>query len=107
MYIRFVSTDDENGFWATGIITVAKDLKEEGKLYDYEVPLLEGIFEWLNDNMPCPPFEKNLKSGDWTDDAVAWFKDTAQQFVNKFWEVMAILKEHDVPTRVIKTEKSG
>ena len=76
-------------------------LKEEGKLHSYEVPLLEGIFEWLNENMPCPPFKKNLKSGEWTPDAVAWFKDTAQDIINKFWEIMVILNEHDVPARVV------
>ena len=109
VYIRFVADETKDPFLADGIVTVAAGLKMDGELYDYEVSVLEDMFQWLNDNLPCPPFKENLGSGRWTSDAVAWFKDTAAtgELVGKFWEIVAILKEHNVLVKVLKTRKPG
>ena len=106
-YIRFICDDEENGHDATGIVTTARALLDMGDLYDYEEELLEEHFEWLNDNLPCPPFSASLQEGTWSPHAVAWFKETAQEFVECFWNIVAILEEHDVPVRVLKTERPG
>jgi len=109
MYIRFVADEIKDLSLADGIVTVAAGLKKDGKLHDYEVWMLEGIFQWLNDNLPCPLFKANRDSGRWTSDAVAWFKDTAAtgELIGKFWEIVAILKEHNVLVKVLKSRKPG
>jgi hypothetical protein len=109
MYIRFVADESSDLLLADGIITVAAGLQDDGKLHEYEVPMLDDIFEWLNDNLPCPPFRKNLESGCWTRNAVAWLKDKAAkgELVGKFWEIVAVLKEHNVLVKVLRTKEPG
>ena len=76
MFVRFVvGTDAENAAWLTGIITEARLLRDAGELYDYESERLEAAYDWFNEHLPCPPFEKKLRTGEWTRDAVAWFRD--------------------------------
>ncbi len=94
MYIRFVvGNDDEDHRWLTGMITEARMLRDRGELESYETERHEGIFCWLNENFPCPPFEADpqLKKG------ACRFKPSARDAISKIWEVVNLLKEHDVP----------
>ena len=60
MYIRFVTgseTDKINNLH--GPFTEARILRDNDNLYDYEVITINDIFEWYNNNLPCPPFESS------------------------------------------------
>ncbi len=108
MYVRFVvGADAENAAWLTGIITEARLLRDAGELYDYESERLEEIYEWFNEHLPCPPFEQKLRSGAWTRDAVAWFRAEAGEPIQRMWDIVAILREHGVPVRLVTTERPG
>lgn len=108
MFVRFVvGADHENSAWLTGIITESRILLAEGRLYRHEAYLLEVTFAWFNDYLPCPPFNAKLRSGEWTRDAVCWFQAEAKEPVNRIWDLVAVLKEHGVPVRLVKTEKPG
>jgi hypothetical protein len=107
-YVRFVVGDQrENPYLLTGIITIARELRDDGKLDHYASNLVTELFEWFNNNLPCPPFAANRKSGQWTNDAVAWFKDDAKDAINQMWRLVAILKEHDVQVRFVQTTVPG
>lgn len=104
MYIRFVvGLENEHHRDLTGIIAEAQFLIERGELEPYEVKILEEIFEWLNENLPCPRFSSN----NWPSDVVSWFKPEAEEPIQKMWEIVALLKEHDVPVRVLKSKMPG
>lgn len=103
MYIRLVVGTDSDHRSLTGIITEASLLKDRGELETYEISLLEELFDWLNDHLPCPPFE----TSNWPKDIVSWFKPDAGEPIAKLWEIVAILKEHDVPVRVLKSKMPG
>jgi hypothetical protein len=108
MFLRFVvGTEAENAYWLTGLFTVARKLRDEGQLYAYESDWLEEIFEWFNAHLPCPPFDRKRRSGEWTADAVSWFRDDAGEPVKHMWELVALLQEHGVQVRVVKTDKPG
>jgi hypothetical protein len=108
MYVRFVvGTDAENPAWLTGVITMARLLCDEGELHDYESEWLEEIFEWFNHHLPCPPFQKKLRSGEWTRDAVSWFRADAKEPLKRIWDLVAILEEHGVAVRLITSERPG
>ena len=108
MFVRFVvGTDAENAAWLTGVVTVARILRDDGEFYTYESELLEAVFDWLNEHLPCPPFEAKLRSGEWTADAVSWFRAGAREPLGRLWDIVAILREHGVPVRLIKTERPG
>jgi hypothetical protein len=108
MYLRFVQgADSEDGRWLTGVITAARILKDEGRLEPYQVEIVESTFEWLNEHIPCPPFEENLNSGKWSRDAVAWFRPNANEAIQHMWQLVAVLKGHGIPVRVLRTAYPG
>ncbi|QEH39182.1 hypothetical protein OJF2_77940 [Aquisphaera giovannonii] len=108
MFVRFiVGADDENAAWLTGIIAEARLLRDAGELYDFEEERLEAIYDWFNEHLPCPPFRGKLRSGEWTRDAVAWFKPDAGEPIRRMWDIVAILREHGVAARMITAEKPG
>ncbi len=107
-YVRFVVGEPAgNPYWMTGIITAAHLLKDEGKLESHEAERVEQIFGWFNEQLPCPPFGANRKSGNWSEDAVAWFKDSAREPIRLMWELVSILKEHGVSVRFFRSESPG
>lgn len=109
MFIRFVvGSDDENAAWLTGIITEARILKDAGRLYRHESEWLEETYGWLNENLTCPPFSAKLRSGEWSREAVCWFHPGARRsVVRRLWDIAAILEEHAVPVRLVKSDKPG
>jgi hypothetical protein len=108
MYIRFVvASHDENPWRATGIITSARVLCDDGELEPYEAEIVQSSFDWFNDHLPCPPFGANRKSGAWTVDAVAWFVPEAKEPIARMWDLVAILKEHGVAVQIFRSESPG
>ena len=104
MYIRFVAgTEDEHHRLLTGIFTECRFLKDDGILAPHEEQWLEDLYAWFNENLPCPPFG----ASNWPRDAVAWFKDDATDFVERMWEFVAMLKEHGVPVRMLRSQNPG
>jgi hypothetical protein len=108
MFVRFVAgTEAENAYWLTGIFTIAKVLQADGRLYRYESEMLEETFKWFNRHLPCPPFGEKLRSGEWAEEAVAWFRDDAGEPLKRMWELVAILEEHGTPVRLVRSERPG
>lgn len=108
MYVRFVAgTDAENACWLTGVFTEARLLREEGRLYAYEVTLLEETYDWFNEHLPCPPFQSKLRTGEWTTEAVAWFRDDADESLRRIWDLVHLLRENGVPVRLVTADRPG
>ena len=104
MFIRFVvGTDDEDHRLLTGVITEARLLRDENQLYPYEEEWLEEIYDWFNSCLPMPPFS----TGRFPKDAVAWFKTESEQFITRMWDLVAILENHDVPVRLLRSPNPG
>jgi hypothetical protein len=108
MLLRFVAgTETENAFRLEGVITVASVLRDQGELYEHESQWLDAIFDWFNENLPCPPFRRNLRSGEWTRNAVCWFRDQAGEPLKRIWDIVAVLEEHGTTVRLVKTNRPG
>jgi hypothetical protein len=108
MFVRFVvGSDAENAFWLTGVITIARILRDDGELYRHESDVLEEAFEWFNRHLPLPPFREKIRTGEWNREAVCWFRDDAQEPLRRIWDIVAILEEHGVPVRLATTERPG
>ncbi len=104
MYIRFVvGTDDEDHRWLTGVVTEARFLIERGELQTYEIEWLEETFSWFNENVSCPPFSTDNRL--W--EGACWFKPNAKEAIAKVWEIVTLLKEHDVPVRMLRSSMPG
>ena len=104
MYIRFVvGKDGENHRLLNGVITEARILRDNYGLENYQIEQLEELYEWLNENLPVPPFSTN----NWSRNSISWFKDRAGEPIKKIWEIVALLKDCDVPVRMIRSIKPG
>jgi hypothetical protein len=104
MYLRFVAgTESEGARNQNGIFTELQILKEDNKLFNYQIEYLEDTFKYFNDNLPIPPYSRKSIPKD----AVAWFKASAKVFISRMWDLVAILEENEVNTRVLKTDKPG
>ena len=104
MFIRFVvGADDENHRSLTGVITEARLLRDESQLYPYEEEWLEEIYDWFNANLPTPPFS----TGKYPRDAVAWFKTESGTFISRMWDLVAILENHEVLVRLLRSPNPG
>ena len=108
MFVRFVvGADCENAAWLTGVISIAREVDDAGQLHRHESDLLAETFAWLNEHLPCPPFSARFRSGIWTRDAVCWFRPEAREPIGHLWSIVAILKEHGVPVRLLTSAKPG
>jgi len=104
MFVRFVvGADGEHHKELTGIITEARLLRERGELTTDEDDLLADLYEWFNDNVPVPPFESRHLPRDY----VAWFRDDAAEPVAKMWDMVALLREHGVDVRLLRSANPG
>ncbi|WDE96327.1 hypothetical protein PQO03_11465 [Lentisphaera profundi] len=103
-YIRFVvGTNQESPTIQTGLITELRFLKEESELHQFEIDFIEETFEWLNDNLPCPPYETH----ELNNDAISWFKDSSKVFIDKFWEIKSLLEDYGKHVRILTTDEPG
>jgi hypothetical protein len=108
MYLRFVEgSDSEDGRWMTGVVTATRLLRDEGRLDVYQIEVVDSTYEWLNEHLPCPPFSSKLRSGVWSSDAVAWFRPDAKSAITRMWDLVAVLEDHDVPVRILRTRAPG
>ena len=103
MFVRFVAgTDDENAFWLDGIFTAAARLCAEDQLYSFEMEWLEQVFTWFGEDLPVPPFRRMHATGQWTQQAVSWFFDSAGEPLRRMCDLVAILREHGTPVRFVR-----
>lgn len=79
-------------------------LGEEGRLPDYHLEYSKELFEHLNNELPCPPFDEN----NWST-CVSWFKDSepAQKWISVFRDLIAILEDSDIEVGTLTTEQPG
>lgn len=104
IYIRFVvGQDGEHHRELNGIFTELRILRDDGHLEPYESERLEEIFDWFNDNLPCPPYSSNR----WGVNATSWFKESALVYIDRMWDFVAILEEHGVPVRMLRSRYPG
>jgi hypothetical protein len=104
MYVRFVvGSDGDDHRQLTGIFTEARMLRDDDLLADYEADWLQETFDWFNENLPVPPYS----SSDWPAHVTAWFKEASQPTIERMWDLVALLREHDKPVRILKSKAPG
>ena len=104
MFLRFVvGGDDEHHKLLTGLITEARLLRDKDLLTNYERAQLEDIYEWFNNNLPCPPYS----SSRWSRQAVSWFKDTAKEPIQQMRALSVLLESHGLLVRTLRSKNPG
>jgi protoheme ferro-lyase len=84
-------------------------LRDTGKLYPYEESHLDELRQWFNTHLEKPtrltaakpPYYRKKNR------AISWFKDSAQEHIARIREIVAMLENHGIPVRTIKTKRVG
>ncbi|HEY2012033.1 MAG TPA: hypothetical protein VGH38_00975, partial [Bryobacteraceae bacterium] len=108
MYVRFVVGEvDPDSNRETGVFQAAGDLRRSGRLSDYEQPLLCEIQDWFDVHLERPTRFTAAKPPYYRKQAraISWFKDTATGHIAKIREMVAILENHGIGVRMIKTDR--
>jgi hypothetical protein len=110
VYIRFITGEiHAESLREVGVFQAAYRLRDKGHLPDHEKTRLHDLLEWFDANLKepskftnsKPPYYRKKKK------AISWFKDTATEHVAKLREILAILDNHDVHFKMIKTDRPG
>jgi hypothetical protein len=110
MFVRFVIAEvDEESHKELGVFQAASRLRNNNALSEDEEAILQNIRDWFNRNLEKPtrfttakpPFYRKRQNG------ISWFKDSAHEHIRKIREMVALLKRHDVPVRMIKAARPG
>jgi hypothetical protein len=110
IYVRFITGEiDSESLREAGVFQVAYHLRDKGHLPDHEKARLIELLKWFDNNLmeptrftkSKPPFNAKKKK------AISWFKDTATEHIANLREIVAILDNHNVHSRMIKTGRPG
>ena len=108
MYIRFVifqKDDDSHRF--KGVYQAADELIDDGVLTDQELRWLEDLQRWLDKRLDVPSrFSRSTRSGAHKN-AISWFKDTAHEYIEKMRELVELLENHGLRTKMLQTDRPG
>jgi hypothetical protein len=108
MYIRFiVQESDKKSGREMGLFSAGGILRDEGKLYDYEVKLRKQIMQWFSNNLKVPDVQASQSNHYTKPLAISWFKSSAKSHISKMREYAEILNSHDVHVKQIVTERPG
>jgi hypothetical protein len=109
-YLRFVVPDiHESSGKELGVFHAVLDLREAGKLDEHEEKLHDLTRQWFNENLEKPtrftaskaPFYRKPNK------AISWFKVSAEEHLAHIRDLVAILKNHGIAVRMLKTGRVG
>lgn len=108
MYVRFVvdATDEYSGV-ERGIFQEMYRLWRSGILAPHEEAWWADLRAWLKLELAAPDrFARSRRPGA-SAVAVSWFKASATEHIARAREVMALLAQHDISSRMIITDRPG
>jgi len=92
---------DEDSRRPQGVFVASYSLLDSGKLDAAEWKRLRELLDWFNDNLPHPP------ETFYTSRAIFWFKSSAHENIDKVWELIHLLREHNHHIEVHKCRRLG
>ncbi len=110
MYLRFVVHDiHEDSQRELRVFQAVYNLRKRDELYPHEEEEVARISKWFDKNLQeptkftasKPPFYRKQSK------AICWFKDGAHEHLAQIRSFIAILENHGVSVRTLKTERVG
>jgi hypothetical protein len=109
VFIRYIAPDspDQNPWLATGLITVASIFARRRISPSIERTLIREVFDWFDLNLDCPPFQKKIRTKEWSDDAVCWFRESATEHLKRMDTLSRILRRNGILVATINSNYPG
>jgi hypothetical protein len=100
---------DEDSHLEAGVFHAVHRLLDEGELHEHEVVIVRETLDWFDKHLEEPdrftkskrPFYRKKRR------AISWFKSSAIEHLAMMRELIAVLENHEVPVRIIKTNRPG
>jgi hypothetical protein len=107
MFLRFVGTEvDEDSRVSMGLFCAVTKLCDEVVLREYEYKAIMECIDWFGRHLRNP-YRYRLKPERLAYQSICWFRSTATEHLRHAWEMVALMEEHDVFLRMIRTEMPG
>ena len=108
-FVRFViESPDPTSQVRQGVFQAAADLRDDGELSSAEALVLRDALAWFSDNLEKPErFSRKRNSYHRDQRAIAWFKDTATEHLERIRELVAILEAHGRPVSMLTSARPG
>jgi hypothetical protein len=110
VFVRFVVGEvDGESERELGLFKAVRNLRGAGSLFTYEERLHDSILRWFGENLAQPTRFTNSKPPYYRkkSKAISWFKHSAGQHIAKIRELAAILENHGVHVRMLKSTRVG
>ena len=103
MFLRFVTGEIHAiSRQPRGVFQSAYHLADEDDVCGWYRDALWDDLHWFEEHLPVPPRERFAKGR-----GISWFQDGAQSSIARLWSIIAILREHGVAVRQIRTRRPG
>lgn len=108
MYIRFV-VDEIDGYSgvALGIFQAMYRLWRAERLNRAEQAWWDDVRAWFNVRLERPARLMRSQRRGAEPCAISWFKPSARQHIRRAFEIVALLSEHHVHARMVRSRKPG
>jgi hypothetical protein len=104
MLVRFCTLGrDPNSHSPQGVFQAALELRDDGRLEDYEEEWLEREMRWLRMHLPSPDCLRDAGN----DRAICWFKPEAHAALSRVRGIVALLGEKGLPVLMVTTADPG
>ena len=108
MYIRFVVDEiDEDSGVELGIFQAMYELWRAGKLAPHEETWWAEIRAWFNLRLKEPARLSRSRRPGANKCAISWFKASAKNHIRRAREVTALLAEHGIQSRMLRSKRPG
>ena len=108
MYIRFVVDEiDEDSGVEMGIFQATFRLWRAGKLAPHEEAWWTEIRTWFNLKLEEPARLSRSRRPGANKCAISWFKTSAKNHIRRAREVTALLAEHGIQSRMLRSKRPG
>jgi hypothetical protein len=110
VFIRFVVSEvSGESERELGLFMAVQKLRRAGTLFTYEEKLHDSILRWFSENLKRPSRFTNSKPPYYRkkSKAISWFRHSASQHIAKIRELAAILVNHGLHVRMMKSKRVG
>jgi hypothetical protein len=110
VFIRFVIAEvDRESERELGLFQAVRNLRKAGRLFAHEERLHDSILRWFDENLERPTRFTNSKPPYYRkkSKAISWFKHSASQHIAMIRELAAVLENHGVHVRMLKSKRVG
>lgn len=107
-YIRFTTfIIDPRSSRPLGLFQLLGIMEEAGVMDEYEIDWMKSALKWFSKNLKEPSTFSRSRKTHAKQVGICWYKSTANEHINKMYELVEFLRHHNVEVNILKSNKPG